>query len=112
MKTRVLLLFRFFIASVLIGMVAKVIFLLYNGCGKELGVGDWFAILWNGLPLDLSFSGYMSAVLWIILLAGYWIGIHRSVIYAYFAVVALIQGIVYVVDTGLFAFWNFKIDCK
>lgn len=110
MKTRVLLLFRFFIASVLIGMVAKVIFLLYNGCGKELGVGDWFAILWNGLPLDLSFSGYMSAVLWIILLAGYWIGIHRSVIYAYFAVVALIQGIVYVVDTGLFAFWNFKID--
>ena len=110
MKTRILLLFRFFLASVLVGIVAKVAFLLYNGGGKGIGIGDGFEILWNGLPLDLSFSGYVSAVLWIILLAGYWIGIHRAVIYTYFAFTALLQGIIYVVDTGLFAFWNFKID--
>jgi phosphoglycerol transferase MdoB-like AlkP superfamily enzyme len=110
MKIRTLLLFRFFLTSVLIGMVAKVIFLLYNGWGRELSVGDCFAILWNGLPLDLSFSGYVSAVMWFILLAGYWISIHRNVFYAYFAVASLLQGIIYIVDTGLFAFWNFKID--
>ena len=110
MKIRTLLLLRFFLASVLIGIVAKVIFLLYNGVGRELTVGDWWDILWHGLPLDLSFSGYLSGVLWIILLAGYWIGIHRSVFYIYFAFTALLQGIIYIVDTCLFSFWNFKID--
>jgi hypothetical protein len=110
MKIRTLLLLKFFLSSVLIGMVAKVIFLLYNGWGRELSVGDCFAILWNGLPLDLSFSGYVSAILWLILLAGYWISIHRNVFYVYFAFAALLQGIIYIVDTGLFAFWNFKID--
>ena len=110
MKIRTLLLLKFFLTSVLIGMVAKVIFLLYNGWGRELSVGDCFAILWNGLPLDLSFSGYVSAILWLILLAGYWISIHRNVFYVYFAFAALLQGIIYIVDTGLFAFWNFKID--
>ena len=110
MKIRTLLLLKFFLTSVLIGMVAKVIFLLYNGWERELSVGDCFAILWNGLPLDLSFSGYVSAILWLILLAGYWISIHRNVFYVYFAFAALLQGIIYIVDTGLFAFWNFKID--
>lgn len=110
MKIRTLLLFKFFFVSVLIGVIAKVIFLLYNGLDKGIDFSDAAAILWHGLPLDLSFSGYLSAVLWVILLAGYWIGIHRSVIYIYFAFAALLQGIIYVVDTGLFAFWNFKID--
>lgn len=110
MKIRTLLLFRFFLASVLIGMVAKVVFLLYNGWGRDLSIGDCCAILWNGLSLDLSFSGYISAILWLILLAGYWISINRNVFYIYFAFTALLQGIIYIVDTGLFAFWNFKID--
>lgn len=110
MKIRTLLLFRFFLASVLIGLVAKVIFLLYNGAGRGIGFTDGLDILVHGLPLDLSFSGYLTAVLWLILLAGYWIGIHRSVFYIYFAFAALLQGIIYVVDTGLYAFWNFKID--
>ena len=110
MKLRTLLLIRFFFVSVLIGMVAKVIFLLYNGWGRDLSVGDCFAILWNGLPLDFSFSGYITSILWFILLAGYWISINRNVFYVYFAFVALLQGIIYIVDTGLFAFWNFKID--
>ena len=110
MKIRTLLLFRFFLVSVLIGIVGKIIFLLYNGWGRDLSIGDCFAIVWHGLPLDLSFSGYISAVLWLILLAGYWISIHRNIFYIYFAILALLQGIIYIVDTGLFAFWNFKID--
>ena len=110
MKIRTLLLFRFFLASVLIGVVAKVIFLLYNGAGRDMSVTDGLNVLWHGLSLDLSFSGYLSGVLWFILLAGYWISIHRSVFLVYFSFVALLQGIIYVVDTGLFAFWNFKID--
>lgn len=110
MKIRTLLLFRFFFASVLIGVVAKVIFMLYNGIGRGLSVGDGWDVLWHGLTLDFSFAGYLSGVLWLILLAGYWISIHRSVFLVYFSFVALLQGIIYVVDTGLFAFWNFKID--
>lgn len=110
MKIRTLLLFRFFLASVLIGVVAKVIFMLYNGIGRGLSVGDGWDVLWHGLTLDFSFAGYLSGVLWLILLAGYWISIHRSVFLVYFSFVALLQGIIYVVDTGLFAFWNFKID--
>lgn len=110
MKIRTLLLFRFFFASVLIGVVAKVIFMLYNGIGRGISVGDGLDVLWHGLSLDFSFSGYLSGVLWLILLAGYWISIHRSVFLVYFSFVALLQGIIYVVDTGLFAFWNFKID--
>lgn len=110
MKIRTLLLFRFFLASVLVGLLAKVGFLLYSGMDKGLTVGDCWDILWHGLPLDLSFSGYLAAVLWLVLLAGYWIGIHRSVFYIYFGFAALLQGVIYVVDAGLFAFWNFKID--
>ena len=30
--------------------------------------------------------------------------------YIYFGFAALLQGVIYVVDAGLFAFWNFKID--
>lgn len=110
MKIRILFLFRFFIAAIFVGIVAKLGFLLYNGSGMELGVLDVLNIVWHGLPLDCSFAGYMAALLWIVLLAAYWIGINRWVFYLYFGFVALLQSIIYVVDTGLFAFWHFKLD--
>lgn len=110
MKTRILFLFRFFIFSVLIGILAKVAFLLYHGSAHDIGFGDAMMILWNGLPLDLSLSGYLSGLLWIVLLAAYWIGISRWVFYVYFGFVALLQAIIYIVDIGLFSFWHFKLD--
>ncbi|MBO5703428.1 MAG: sulfatase-like hydrolase/transferase [Bacteroidaceae bacterium] len=110
MKTRILFLFKFFLTALFVGIFGKVIFLLYNGWGRDISFSDVFNIFWHGLPLDVSFSGYLSAVLWIILLAAYWIGVNRWIFYIYFGIVALLQAVVYIVDTGLFEFWNFKLD--
>ena len=110
MKTRILFLLRFFLCCALIGVLAKVVFLLYNGGGHDLSFSDIVSILWHGLPLDFSFAGYLSALLWIVLLGAYWIGISRWVFYAYFCFVALLQALIYIVDTGLFSFWHFKLD--
>ncbi|MBO5699485.1 MAG: sulfatase-like hydrolase/transferase [Bacteroidaceae bacterium] len=110
MKTRILFLLKFFLTALFVGIMGKVVFLLYNGWGRDLSFTDVFNVFWNGLPLDVSFSGYLTAVLWIILLAAYWIGVNRWIFYFYFCFVSLLQAIVYIVDTGLFEFWNFKLD--
>lgn len=110
MKIRILLLLRLYIVTVSVGILGKIGFLLYNGAGRGLTVGDALSIVWHGLPLDCSFAGYVVALLWIVLLAAYWIGINRWLLYVYFGFISLLQAIIYVVDTGLFTFWGFKLD--
>ena len=33
---------------------------------------EWFAVIWNGLPLDLSLAGYLTVIPGILLIASIW----------------------------------------
>lgn len=73
---------------------------------------DWLAVLYHGLPLDISLSAYLSAVPMLIALVGIWLqGAWRRVAeQAYYGIAALLVALTFVVNIGLYDFWKFPLD--
>ena len=62
MKARLKYLGLFFIIILTTFLMMKVVFMLYNAKGNDFGVTDIFAVLWHGLPLDLSTTSYLTGI--------------------------------------------------
>jgi phosphoglycerol transferase MdoB-like AlkP superfamily enzyme len=78
----------------------------------NLNLGDWFAVLWHGMRLDLSAGAYLMIIPTIILgilnlfngkLSLYLINIYTNI----FLFLILFLG---VVDMELYSYWGFKLD--
>ncbi len=112
MRQRLTILFRIYIAFVLVFVVMKLVFMLYNGAGRELSWGDWFAVPAHGLTLDLTTSAYLTALPWLALMVSVWTRIPwaRRLYAAYTLVVSILLAFIFIGDTCLYSFWNFKLD--
>ena len=103
-------LFAFWVAVFLAG---KLLFMVWNlGFYANKGVADWWAVLWHGLPLDLSIAGYRSAVPSLLLVVGTW---WRSrwldrAMTVVLAISALAVALAFVVNSVLYAYWGFPLD--
>ena len=103
-------LFAFWVAVFLAG---KLLFMVWNlGFYANKGVADWWAVLWHGLPLDLSIAGYLSAVPALLLVVGTW---WRSrwldrAMTVVLAISALAVALAFVVNSVLYAYWGFPLD--
>lgn len=112
MKTRLFFLLKLYVAFLLIFVVGKPLFMLYNhsmiqGCGA----GDWLQVMWHGLPLDLTMTGYFFVLPLLMTLASIWKPFNlRKFLLPYYIVVALFIAIIYVADMSLYEFWKFKLD--
>lgn len=112
MKKRILYLISLFFVIVLIFVIAKPIFMLYNSVFAEgLTFKDYLEVMWNGLTLDNTSSAILILVPYLVLFISIWIKLNpRKVLGAYFFIVALVIAIILVVDTSLYEFWSFKLD--
>lgn len=116
MIKRVLLIFNLFLASLTIFMGQKPLFMLFNSdAHPEVGFMDYLEVIWHGLPLDLTTSAYITAVPWLVVLASWFVGRGvkfpiRKILVPYYFVIAFIMALIFVADTVLYGFWNFKID--
>lgn len=93
-------------------MVLKLVFILFHGPILKAGCGDAFAILWHGLPMDMSVAGYLSVVPFLLTIlsvwfAGRWVDVVANV---WFVITAFVSGLIFSLDMGLYGVWGFRMD--
>lgn len=113
MKERVLRLISVFLLFVLIFMLQRPVFMLWNHSAyHECTLWDCLQSIWHGLPLDLSMAGYLTAIPAVLIALSVWI--EGKVLYrildVYFAVISVILSSIAVVDMFLYEYWGFRLD--
>lgn len=98
---------------VLLFMLQKPVFMLaYHDLFADEGISDWLAVMWNGLPLDLSLAGYLSVIPGLLLIAGQWTSsrVLRGIEMGYYSLVAVIMSVGLCVDLALYGYWGVRLD--
>jgi phosphoglycerol transferase MdoB-like AlkP superfamily enzyme len=91
----------------------KPLFMLYNRTfSGDCSAVDYLMVMLHGLKLDLTMTGYFMLIPWLGLLLCF--VFHRmnlrKILLPYYIIIALFTAVVFVVDTSLYSFWNFKLD--
>ena len=89
MKKRLLYLLKTYALTVILFIVAKIVFMLCYADGQELKAGDYLSVVGHGLSLDLSTALYFLIVPFLVSLLSLWVGVTRWVLRVYYAVGAL-----------------------
>lgn len=108
MKERLIGLIKTYILFVCIFILQKPLFILYY---SSLYAGtswtDPFKIIWNGLPLDLSLAGYLTAIPGLFFIASAWTlsKALRRIWNGYYFFIAILLAVIFIVDIGLYEYW-------
>ena len=112
MKDRLLFLLKFYVLTVLLFIVAKVVFMLVCHEGHVFTAADVWQVLRHGLSLDLSTALYFLIVPFLVAVASVWVSVPRWVLKVYYAIVAVAFALTFVADSSLYGFWGFKLDAS
>lgn len=98
---------------VLIFVLQKPVFMaVYDDLYADTALGDWLAVMWNGLPLDLSLAGYASAVPGLLLIVRQWTAsrVLKWIELGYYVIIALVMSLGMSADLALYGFWGVRLD--
>ena len=119
MKGRLAYLLQVFGWTVLVFLMAKCFFMLFNHDGHSFSATDVWPVITHGFTLDLSTALYILTVPILVTIVGLWVGnlpraagILRWVLRIWFALVAIALSLAFVADTSLYPFWGFKLDAS
>lgn len=112
MKEKVIYLLKFYLATVLLFVVAKVVFMFYNRVGHNISFSDYWQVIQHGLSLDLSMSLYLLSAPFLLVVASLWLHLPRWIFRVYYVVAAILLSLAFVADTSLYEFWQFKLDAS
>ncbi len=115
MSRKLLTIVAIYLTSVVMMALQKPLFLLwYAEQAAEASSAELLGVSLNGLLLDSTVAGYISAIPWLIMLVAEWIAIPdkamRRVLNTYFVIIALVASLMVAVDFGLFRHWGFRLD--
>ena len=112
MIQRLKYLFKVYLLTILLFIVAKVIFMLMNRGDHPFSAGDMFDVIRHGFTLDLSTSLYLLIVPFLItLISIWWQGwVLFRILKIYYALIAFALTLAFIADTSLYPFWGFKLD--
>ncbi|MFV0419869.1 MAG: LTA synthase family protein [Dysgonomonas sp.] len=113
MKQRIFLFITVFFYFVLIFLLQKTAFtLIHSSIGGGIVIDDLLNVLYNGLPLDLSMTGYLVALPALILIVSMWLRpeVTAGIYDVYFTIVLTLIAIVGVVDIVVYPYWGFHFD--
>jgi len=112
MNNPIKFLLRFYLSTVLLFVVAKVVFMLACGAGHGLTMGDGLAVVAHGLTLDCSTAFYFLFVPFLLVLASPWCpgGWAKLLFRGHALLAAMVLAAAFVADTSLYPFWGFKLD--
>ena len=113
MKKRIIQFLTTYFLFVLLFVLQKPLFMVYyHDLYADVSFGDYFSVMWHGLPLDLSLAGYLTAIPGLILIASAWTdsSILRRIRQVYFGLIAFVMACIFIVDLGLYGFWGFRLD--
>ena len=112
MRQRVIFLLKTYLWTVLVFIIAKVVFMLCCHEGHFFTIADVWQVVSHGLTLDLSTSLYILALPFLLTMVCVWWQ-HRvlgQILKGYFALIGIALALAFVADTSLYPFWNFKLD--
>ena len=108
MVARIFYLAKLFIVFLLFFFLQKVLFIYSNGTASA---GELFQVLRHGLGLDMSTTGYLLILPFIVIWASIWVRLNpRTILRPYFILIAILLSVICVADASLYAFWKFKLD--
>ena len=113
MKRRVVLLSAVFVFFILVFFLQKGLFVLMHGKVNEgVSIVEMLQVLYYGIDMDMSVSGYLTVLPAFLILASVWIktqSLTRIMTIYFFAVISVIA-IITSVDVLLYAHWGFHLD--
>lgn len=113
MKNSILRFVICYVLFLLIFIMQKPLFMLFNGAVYgDCAFGDYLAAMIHGKPLDASLAGYLSVLPGLLIMTGQWLrGRWLTALWKiYFGLVALTLSSIFVIDTVLYSFWGSKLD--
>ena len=115
MKKRIAYIISYFFTILLMFVIQKPLFMLYNDAvGKEAGITDFGQVMWHGISLDATTAGYLTAFPLLVVLISIWTRRMslKKLLLPYYILAAALVSVVFVVDMGLYPFWGFKLDAS
>ena len=94
-------------------MLGKPFFMLYHlSLYKDINIGEWFKVMWHGLPMDFSMSAYLMMIPLLLRALSVWInGDWFKVVYTiYLLIITFCISTIFVVDLELYSYWGFRLD--
>ena len=112
MRQRVSYLLRFYVATLLFFVIAKIGFMYYHHGLHDFTLSDMLLVIGHGLSLDLSTSLYLLIIPYLLVTVSLWVRIPKWVFRGYDILVAILLALAFVADTSLYEFWQFKLDAS
>lgn len=115
MKKRIAYISLYFFTVLLIFILQKPLFMLYNGSiEKGFGFADYMQVMVHGASLDAATAGYLTAFPFLLVLISIWFRKFplKKILYGYYIWAAALISIIFVVDMALYTFWGFKLDAS
>ena len=105
-----------YVILVILFVAQKPLFLLLEKSStapQTINIWDYMPqVIWHGLSLDLGMAGYLSVIPGLLLLVSIWI--RKKLVYPilniYFGIVAFMGAFLFVLNLGLYPYWNFPLD--
>ena len=114
MKQRVLFLLKTYGLTVVLFLLAKVVFMLVNRADHPFTIGDIWDVWCHGLTLDLSTAIYFLVVPFLLTVISIWYvgkGIEWGM-RVWFGIMAVAFTLAFSADTVLYPHWGFKLDAS
>lgn len=115
MKKRIAYISLYFFTVLLIFILQKPLFMLYNGSiEKGFGFADYMQVMVHGASLDAATAGYLTAFPFLLVQISIWFRKFplKKILYGYYILAAALISIIFVVDMALYTFWGFKLDAS
>ncbi len=105
-------LFGIFAGWTLLFVVFKLVFVGFYASAMGTSAGDAWQTVCHGLPMDMTVAGYVSIIPFLLTIASVWTSRRWVDIAAnvWFAAMAVVLGLIYSLDIGLYGVWGFRID--
>lgn len=114
MAARVKYLIKTYLWTMVVFIVAKMIFMVCCHEGHTFSFGDVWDVIRHGLTLDLSTALYFLILPFLLVIISLW-WTHRvlsRISTIYFIIIAIAFSLAFVADTSLYPFWNYKLDAS
>ena len=114
MRERLIYLIKVYLITIIIFVIAKVVFMVANQEGHPFGVGDVWDVVRHGLGLDLSTGIYIVFIPFLVTIVSVWWRPKGLEIFLkiYYGVIAAAMMLAFTADTSLYPFWGFKLDAS
>ena len=104
-----------YIITVVVFIVAKAGFMLYQWEAEPVSMGEAAAVVGHGMTLDLSTSVYLVLLPYVCIMLSLWVKgwrWMRHILCGYHLLTALALSLVFVCDASLYEFWHFRLSAS